>query len=182
LFLSIAHDGGRVALRHRVGHWSPVISVKLGPGHAAGDRLHATNATRWGIAASVLAAVLVAGGLVGVLRDQPDLQGSWTLASNLFFFGERIFLASVVSFAMVTCVRNYRAEVHNRVLNDHRSRSLRTFERLRAGASDERMKDAILLQATEAIFAMQASGFADGAIGVTHAHELLELVKPNAKG
>jgi len=28
---------------------------------------------------------------------------------------------------------------------------------------------------------MQVSGFADGAVGVTHAHELLELVKPTVQ-
>jgi len=35
--LSIAQKGARVPKRHRVGPWSPVISVELGPGHAAGD-------------------------------------------------------------------------------------------------------------------------------------------------
>ena len=142
-------------------------------------REHACSAKLWALGALVCAAILLVG---GYLQDGPTNSDPWNTAKNLFFFGEHVFLASVVSFLMVTCVRNYRSARHNQVLNDHRTRSLQTFARLRAGAVDDKMRDAILLQATEAIFAMQASGFADGAIAVTHAHELLELVKPSSKG
>ncbi len=41
--MSIAQKGGRVPTRHRVGPWSPVISVELGPGHAAGDTVTRTH-------------------------------------------------------------------------------------------------------------------------------------------
>jgi hypothetical protein len=136
---------------------------------------HASSAKAWALAAVGCAVMLLIG---GCLQDGPKNTDAWNTAQNLFFFGERIFLASVVSFLMVTCVRNYRAARHNEVLNEHRKRSLQTFERLRAGAIADNVKDAILVQATDAIFSMQVSGFADGAIGVTHAHQLLELVKP----
>jgi hypothetical protein len=149
---------------------------------AAGN--HRISAMRWAVATGVTAATLIACALGGMMRttSPPDPKASWLEATNLYFFGERVFLASVLSFVMVTCVRNFRAARHNQVLNDHRARSLKTFERLRAGATDDRMKDAILLQAAEAIFSMQVSGFVDGDVGVTHAHELLKILKPRGEG
>jgi hypothetical protein len=183
----IAAIGGKVDELERAAHAALATAQEAARESGLSANLNAfssaakdneSSARLWAIGALICALLLVTGGFIA---SAPESKDAWNTAQNLFFFGKHIFLASVVSFLMVTCVRNYRATRHSEVLNDHRKRALQTFERLRAGAIDERMRDAILVQATEAIFSMQVSGFADGAVGVTHAHELLELVKPSSK-
>jgi hypothetical protein len=58
------------------------------------------------------------------------------------------------------CARNYRPNRHNYVMNKHRANALSTFESfVRAAQQDVSIKNAVLLQATSAIFAGHGSGY-----------------------
>lgn len=75
-----------------------------------------------------------------------------TAVPNLLVFG-------ILSFATVWCGRNYKAESHNLVVNRHRLNALRVFPALVNATEDQRTKNAVLIGATQCIFAHQSSGF-----------------------
>jgi hypothetical protein len=78
-----------------------------------------------------------------------------TLAKALLF--------SVLYFALVSCVRVYRAHRHNVVVNRHRENALSSFRAFVIAAGDDlQTRNAVLLQATQTIFQPQSTGFATG--------------------
>jgi hypothetical protein len=82
---------------------------------------------------------------------------------------------------MVVCVRNYRASRHNQIVNAHREGALTTFAAFRESAEGA-AGDAVLLQATEAVFSSQPTGYTEGDGSPTHVNELLRLVREKDKG
>ena len=72
----------------------------------------------------------------------------------------RVVLMSLLSFALVWMARNYRASRHNAVVNRHRENDLKTFRAFVEGPQDDpQVRNAILLQASQSIFAPQTSGY-----------------------
>jgi len=72
----------------------------------------------------------------------------------------KLIVFGVLSYAIVWAGKVYRAHQHNNVVNTHRQNALRTFEAfVEAIEGDQDIKDAILLRASETIFAPQSSGF-----------------------
>ncbi len=109
---------------------------------------------------------------------------AWTTAANLSHFGARLLAVSVVSFGLVASVRNYRASRHNQLTNEHRWGAMTTLAEFREAASGQ-VADAVLLQATQAIFAPQPTGFGEQAIGApNHVAELMAMIKspPSSSG
>ena len=99
-----------------------------------------------------------------------------TSIPNLLVFG-------ILSFATVWCSRNYRSESHNVVVNRHRVNSLRVFPSLISATEDERTKNAVLVGATQCIFAHQSSGFtpADKDSSGTKAMDFISNLLPGPK-
>ena len=73
--------------------------------------------------------------------------------------GGRFTVLTLVAFALGFTVRQYSSSKHNQTVNRHRQNALRTFETFVSAADDKETKDAVLLEATRAIFAPQPSGF-----------------------
>ena len=73
----------------------------------------------------------------------------------------KLALLAVVYYAVIWSGRTYRSERHNTVINQHRHNALRTFETFVAASGDDATRNAVLLRATESIFAHQPSGFSD---------------------
>lgn len=71
----------------------------------------------------------------------------------------RLLTITILFYALSICMKNYRAQKHNQIINRHRSNALITFETFNAGATDEGTKNAVLLEATRAIFRNQPTGF-----------------------
>ncbi len=74
----------------------------------------------------------------------------------------RLLIVFVLSFGMVWSAKNFTSSAHNYVVNRHRSNALASFQTFVEGASKPDIKDAVLMQATHAIFTPQDSGFAKG--------------------
>lgn len=74
----------------------------------------------------------------------------------------KLIVLVILTFSLVWCARNYSASRHNFVVNQHRQNALSSFETFVAGAGDQQTKDAVLIQATQSIFAPQDSGFVKG--------------------
>ena len=105
----------------------------------------------WGLAAAGILALgayiyydpMSDAGAIGIIR--------WTSI--------KVLLASAFFVFLTFAVRNYNAARHNATVNRHRANAMRTFELFTEAAKTEDTKDAVLRQATEAIFGMQSSGF-----------------------
>lgn len=68
-----------------------------------------------------------------------------------------------LTFGLVTTtiisLKIFTAERHNSIINRHRELALQTFKAFHEGSSTEKIKDAILLQASAAAFGIQPSGY-----------------------
>jgi len=72
----------------------------------------------------------------------------------------RGLLISLLYYAMLACVKNYRVHRHLAVLNEHRRNALKTFGRfIAAVGADDETRGAVLLATTQAIFAPAPSGY-----------------------
>ena len=72
----------------------------------------------------------------------------------------RLLILSLLYFGMVWSSKNYLAHRHNVVVNKHRANALKTFQSFVEGAEgDSQTKNAVLIQATTAVFSPQKSGF-----------------------
>lgn len=73
--------------------------------------------------------------------------------------GGRFAALTLLAFILGFTIRQYAASKHNETVNVHRQNALQTFELFVSAADDQETKDAVLLEATRAIFAPQSSGF-----------------------
>ena len=74
----------------------------------------------------------------------------------------RLLVVFVLSFGMIWAAKNVSASTHNFVVNRHRQNALASFQTFVEGASGKEVKDAVLIQATSAIFSPQDTGYAKG--------------------
>ena len=81
------------------------------------------------------------------------------LLATIQYVVAKVLVLSTLSFSVAWCARNYRAQKHNETLNKHRANALMTFKAFVEGTSDERVKDALLLQAAQAAFSGRQTGF-----------------------
>lgn len=96
----------------------------------------------------------------------------------------KVLVFSLLLSAIVWCGRNYRSSRHNEIINRHRRNALGSFEAFVSGATDDQTKNAVLLQATQSIFAPQSSGFVSTepeAAGPAQMIELVRNVAPSPK-
>jgi hypothetical protein len=79
--------------------------------------------------------------------------------SLIGYLGARLIILTSLFYITGLCGRNYRANKHNDVVNEHRSLALRTFQLFVDGTSDVDTKNAILLKSAEAIFQPVGTGY-----------------------
>lgn len=99
-------------------------------------------------------------GLIGTISTNNDDIISKTI---YFSFSKYIFtkllLYSMLIYAIVFSVKNYNAQMHNNIINTHKSNAFRsTLSLLNTARSDEG-NDKLLVQATQAIFSHQQTGY-----------------------
>lgn len=83
----------------------------------------------------------------------------------------KFLIFAVLYFGLVWASKNYRAQVHNYIINRHRYNALKTFERFVASTKEPKIQDAILYLATQSVFTPQFTGF----IGKDESHVSLKL-------
>ena len=77
----------------------------------------------------------------------------------------KLIILTLLLTAATWCGRTYKALKHLAVVNRHRSLSLKTLNAFSAAAGDELTKNAVLLEATRAIFSAGATGYIDAKDG-----------------
>lgn len=94
----------------------------------------------------------------------------------------KLIILSVLYFGIVSGARIYKSYMHNHIINCHRANALNTFESFIQASDDPNTKNAVLLQATNAIFSHQTSGFIQKEMAPTPPVRLIDLIKnmPNS--
>lgn len=118
---------------------------------------HRTQASAWLkgtiVTASITLVVAVAFLVAAFIYHPADLP------ATIQYLVAKLFVLSTLFFAVFWCSRQYRSQKHNETLNKHRANALMTFRAFVEGTADERVKDAILLQAAQAAFVARPTGF-----------------------
>lgn len=145
---------------------------------------HADNnkkkAIYWAIAASafiMLLLIILCNGLEGndkfstiaqevknkLLLDKNPLSNNMMENTIYFTYAKFIFtkllLYSLLLYAIGFCVKNYNAQMHNHVINSHKANAFKSTISLLNTAKSEDGNDKLLVQATQAIFAHQQTGY-----------------------
>jgi hypothetical protein len=71
----------------------------------------------------------------------------------------KLVVLAVLLSGTLWCARNYKALKHLATINRHRSLSIQTLQAFSAAASDVQTKDAVLLEATRAVFGHVNTGY-----------------------
>jgi len=105
-----------------------------------------------------------------------------TPGQAIYFVASRLMLFSIISFIIYWAAKNHGAHQHNYVINKHRQNALATFQTfIEAAGSDQSVKNAVLLQAGQAIYGQQCTGYSEGVSAPATPINFIEVVK-NAAG
>jgi hypothetical protein len=75
------------------------------------------------------------------------------------------------------CIKNFRANKHNEVLNKHKQNALSTFETfVKTAGEDKSIKNAILLETTHSIFSSQNTGYTSSEKDI-ESNKIIEIIK-----
>jgi len=136
------------------------------------SKRHRNNSYAWLAVSAILGIATL--GLAWQMAGQATGR---TLPDTIQFVAARIILFGILSYALVSAVRIYRAEAHNQVVNAHRHHALSTFETFTAASSDNATRNAVLMQATQCIFSHRPSGFGQREDDVAPQSQVLELTR-----
>jgi hypothetical protein len=103
---------------------------------------------------------------------------SGDVAALARFMIPRLVVISLFLTGLLFCLRNFGACSHNQTVNRHKATALSTFQTFVSGAGgDADTKNAVLLQATRAIFLPQPSGFLKGEADAPQFSQVTEVVR-----
>lgn len=71
----------------------------------------------------------------------------------------RFLIYSMIIYAVIFSVKNYNAQMHNHIVNTHKSNAFKSTLSLLNTARSDDGNDKLLIQATQAIFSHQQSGY-----------------------
>ena len=92
-------------------------------------------------------------------------------------FGGKLAALAVLFTATLWCGRTYKALKHLATVNRHRAMSLQTFQAFSHAASDDATKDAVLMEATRAIFGSTPTGFLESKGSSEGDLKIIEIAK-----
>lgn len=108
----------------------------------------------WTIVSAVVTLLVAIGFVVLSFKYTPA-----TTAAAIQYVVSKIILLSTLSFGIFWCARNYKSSKHKETLNKHRANALMTFRAFVEGSEDPTIKDAILLQTSQAAFSNRPTGY-----------------------
>ena len=126
--------------------------------------------TKWMAIATIVFAVLATVAFFWFVKDLSFEQALQLAVAKILLF-------SVFYYASVWCGKNYRAYIHNYVINKHRQNGLSTFQAFVKATEDQAIKNAVLLKATESIFGIANSGFISSESEQSGSSQILEIIR-----
>ncbi len=116
------------------------------------SKVHRTNSTIWGITTLILTITdaLTILGFYYQVRELPTISIQLSVLILL--------MISLVSYTIVISTRNYFAEKHNQMINNHKANCLGSYDTFTKSATDE-IKSMVLQYTTQTIFSQFDPGF-----------------------
>jgi len=118
---------------------------------------HAKAAKKW-LTATIWASIITfVAAVIFVFisfKYKPD-----STAVAIQYVVSKLILLSTLSFGIFWSARNYKSSKHNETLNKHRANALMTFRAFVEGSGEQQVKEAILLQASQAAFVNRPTGY-----------------------
>ena len=133
------------------------------------------TAKRWLIVSIVSAGVilislyLIFGQLTSALENDIGFEVS------LQIFFAKLLIFSFLSVVFYQVVKNYNANMHLYALNKHRQNSLMSFQAFVESTEDPKIRDAVLIQATRAIFEAGETGYVSSKDVSTKGLEMIKI-------
>ncbi len=137
-------------------------------------RKHKRTSYFWGILAGLLIILLIGFLLKNIslndsfisiakdvncqLKDGELVNATLYFSFSKFIF-TRLLLYSMLIYAIVFCIKNYNSQMHNSIINSHKSNALKSILSLLDTAKSDDGNDKLLIQATQAIFSHQQTGY-----------------------
>jgi hypothetical protein len=140
---------------------------------------------RWLIASGVFAIFIgaMAFNLIGLSNwDQVSIGAASNSYIALRPVIEKTTISLLLFFGLFLSIRNYSANRHNEIVNRHRMNALRSFETFARSASDDATKNVVLIQATQAIFSPQATGYVKNDGENSPSSPIIELIRTAGSG
>lgn len=177
-------DGAKETIEKRQGEIEHIITKAREASAAAGaaiftqDFLNEANALegragKWLKATAGLAMSTLLFAAVMWLWPTQDIETPVILQK----FGGKLAILVVLFTATLWCGRNYKALMHLSTVNRHRALSIQTLQAFAHAASDDATKDAVLMEATRAIFGSVPTGYLDGRGGMNQDLKIIEVAK-----
>lgn len=95
----------------------------------------------------------------------------------------KLVVLSMLIFATVFCISQFRTIKHLATGNNHRALSLKTLQAFASAASDDQTKNAVLIEACRAVFQPGSTGYLLGQEdGSPPSHQFIEVIKGINKG
>ncbi|MEO9870873.1 hypothetical protein [Ekhidna sp.] len=121
----------------------------------------------------ILGAIAVAAGLL--ILFMPEAKDTYSIVQYTI---TKLIILSALFYALSISNRNYKAYMHNSVVNKHRQNALTTFETFsNASGSDVQTKNAVLLEATRTIFSNQQTGYLNADKEQESSNKIIEIIK-----
>lgn len=122
---------------------------------------HREAGRNWLLATIILAATALGFAWYNLYRFTPTHAPESTAQALQYGLG-KVFLFALLVTGTIWAGRVYRAHRHNMTVNRHRANALSSFEAFTATTqTDEATRNAVLLHVASAIYAPQATGFAE---------------------
>ncbi|MCB9355633.1 MAG: hypothetical protein H6575_13775 [Lewinellaceae bacterium] len=137
----------------------------------------------WLIGTFVVLSILIIVGFVFIFIPDPAIPNSEGTATPLSTYNiihyavVRLVILTVLFYALNLCSKNFKSFKHNAILNKHRSSALQTFQIFTDASADASTKDAVLLEATRAIFSSQPTGYSNNENEAESPSRIIEIIK-----
>lgn len=91
--------------------------------------------------------------------NQQDIINKSIYIAYIKYIVTKLLLYSMLIYSIVFCVKNYNAQMHNKVINLHKANAFQSIISLLGTAKSDEGNDKLLVQATQAIFSHQNTGY-----------------------
>jgi hypothetical protein len=138
------------------------------------------TASHWWLAFTITLLTLATVSAFYLLNSFPLMKDNNVIVQ---FTISKVLITIVLFYAINMCLKNFRAQRHNQVVNEHRHNALETFDLFQKSTNDDQTKNAVLLEVTRTIFGNQHTGYttSNDSDSDTVPSKIIEIIKQSPR-
>jgi hypothetical protein len=114
-------------------------------------------------------------------KNGDDIVNKTIYFTFLKYIFTKVLLYSMIIYAIVFCTKNYNAQMHNSIINAHKSNAYKSTLSLLDTARSDEGNDKLLIQATQAIFSHQQTGYSSSESEQTSPNIISNIIETVSK-